>query len=263
MGWFSDVLAAVRTRLGLDRPGASPLEPVPPGQLATVDALVARMREIDAGLPAGDGVRAFSDMYLRVTELVRDRIGQGWFRDAATMTRLDLVFAGLWLEAVAAPTPTDAWLPLFESRSRTDVLAIQFAVAGMNAHINHDLPIAVVRTCRQLGLRPDSPGLEEDYQRVTGLLAEVQDDVRRSFLDGLALEVDRRVAGPVADLVGAWSIGRARDAAWTNAGVLWSLEGVEPLRTDYLATLSRTVGLASRQLLTPVAGPQAAAGAAT
>jgi hypothetical protein len=248
MGWLSDVLGAARTRLGLDRP-----EPVPPGQLATVDALVARMREVDSALPAGDGVRAFSGMYLRVTELVRDRLSEGWFRDAATMTRLDLVFAGLWLDAVVAPTPTEAWRPLFEARTRRDVLAIQFAVAGMNADINHDLPVAVVRTCRQLGLRPDSPGLEEDYQRVTLLLAQVQDEVRRSFLDGLALEVDQRVAGPVADLVGTWSIARARDAAWTNAGVLWSLQGVEPLCGDYLATLSRTVGLAGRQLLTPLA----------
>ena len=35
--------------------------------------------------------------------------------------------------------------------------------------------------------------------------------------------------------------------------MLWSLEGVEPLRTDFLATLARSVGMAGRYLLTPVA----------
>ena len=108
-------------------------------------------------------------------------------------------------------------------------------------------------TCRQLGLTPDSPGVEDDYHRVNDLLAAVQEDVRRSFLDGIALTVDEQYAGPVANLVSGWSIVRARDAAWTNARVLWSLEGVEPLRTNFLATLSRTVGMAGRYLLTPVA----------
>ena len=257
MGWFSDAVAWVRSRVGgsaspaAPPPGAAP--DLPPGQPVSVDAVITRMHEIDRTLPPDDGVADFNRMYLRVTELVRDRIGAGWFRDGATMTRLDLVFAGLWLEAVTAPTPTDAWLPLFESRSRRDVLAIQFAVAGMNAHINHDLPVAVVTTCRQLGLTPDSPGVEDDYRRVNELLAAVQEEVRRSFLDGVALAVDRQLAGPVADLVSGWSITRARDAAWTNARVLWSLDGAEPLRTEFLATLSRTVGMAGRYLLTPVA----------
>ena len=57
----------------------------------------------------------------------------------------------------------------------------------------------------------------------------------------------------MANLVSGWSISRARDAAWTNARVLWPLEGAEPLRSDFLATLSSTVGMAGRYLLTPVA----------
>jgi len=34
---------------------------------------------------------------------------------------------------------------------------IQFAFVGMNAHINHDLPLAVVVTCKKLGKDLDSP----------------------------------------------------------------------------------------------------------
>lgn len=248
MAWFTQLAGAVRARWSRNRP-----EPAPPGQFASLDALVARMRELDVGLPADDGVRAFNAMYLRVTELVRDRLTDGFFGNPAFMTRLDLVFAGLYLEAVAAPERSKAWAPLFESRHLAGRVPIQFALAGMNAHINHDLPVAVVRTCRQLGLHPGSPGVEADFQRVTGLLATVQEEVRQSFMDGPLLEVDRAYAGPLADLVGAWSIGRARDAAWVNARVLWELHGVEPLQADFLATLSRSVGMAGRYLLTPVA----------
>jgi hypothetical protein len=251
MGWFSDLVGAVRTRLGLG--GAGRPDPVPPGQPTSIEAVVDRMRTIDAGLATGDGVRAFGEMYLQVTELVRDRITAGYFTDTAAMTRLDLVFAGLYLDAVASPAPANAWAPLFEARRRQGVLSIQFALAGMNAHINHDLPLAVVTTCRQLGTTPDAPGFVDDYQRVTGLLESVQERVRQSFFDGLALEVDREYAAPLANLLSSWSIARARDAAWTNAGVLWRLQGVEPLRSDFLATLSKSVGMAGRYLLTPVA----------
>jgi len=249
MGWFSGAVAWVRSRIGSQpRP-----EPPAPGQPATVDALVERMHEIDRALPSTDGVSAFNGMYLRVTELVRDRLVEGWFGNPAFVTRLDLVFAGLYLDAVGAGTPDASWAPLFSARLEPGRVPIQFALAGMNAHINHDLPLAVVTTCRQLGLTPDSPGVADDYHRVNDLLAAVQEDVRRSFLDGIALTVDEQYAGPVANLVSGWSIARARDAAWTNARVLWSLEGVEPLRTDFLATLSRSVGMAGRYLLTPVA----------
>lgn len=258
MGWFSDAVAWVRSQFGGSAPPGAPGAPavapvVPPGQPASVDAVVARMQEIDTTLPVDDGVADFNRMYLRVTELVRDRLVAGWFTDPVFVTRLDLVFAGLYLDAVGAADPDPSWAPLLAARREPGRVPIQFALAGMNAHINHDLPVAVVTTCRQLGLTPDSPGVEADYQRVNDLLAGVQDEVRRSFLDGIALAVDERYAGPVADLVGGWSITRARDAAWTNARVLWSLDGAEPLRTEFLATLARTVGMAGRYLLTPVA----------
>jgi hypothetical protein len=257
MGWFSDAVAWVRSRFGGSPTPAAPapgtLPGVPPSQPVSVDALVARMQEIDRALPADDGVGDFNRMYLRVTELVRDRLVAGWFANPAFVTRLDLVFAGLYLDAVDAAVPDPSWAPLFTSRREPGRVPIQFALAGMNAHINHDLPVAVVTTCRQLGLTPDSPGVEADYQRVNELLAAVQEEVRRSFLDGIALAGDEEYAGPVANHVSGWSITRARDAAWTNARVLWSLDGAEPLRTEFLATLSRTVGMAGRYLLTPVA----------
>jgi hypothetical protein len=248
MGWFSGLVDAVRARLG-----SRPPEPVPPGQLASVDAVIGRMQQVGATLTEGDGVRAFHEMYLRVTELVRDHLTTGDFSDRAFMERLDVVFAGLYLDAVDAPEPDKAWAPVFESRHEPGILSIQFAIAGINAHINHDLPIALVRACRQLGRRLDSPGVLADYQRITGLLDSAQQQVRQSFLTGPELELDRRYAGPVANLVGSFSIAQARDAAWANAAVLMQLDGVEPARSDFVDTLSRAVGMAGRLLLTPVA----------
>ena len=110
MGWFTDAVAWVRSRTGAaPRPEPPAGQPAPgqpaPGQPATVDALVERMHEIDRALPGSDGVAAFNRMYLRVTELVRDRLVEGWFGNPAFVTRLDLVFAGLYLDAVGAGSP--------------------------------------------------------------------------------------------------------------------------------------------------------------
>lgn len=253
MGWLSGIVDGVRSWWTGRQPGSGPAAPAgEAGSIATIEALVQRMRAVDATLDPADGVRAFSRMYLRVTELVLEQVTEGYFRNLRFLTRLDILFAGLYLDALRSSTPSAAWAPVLELRSAPGRLPIQFALAGMNAHINHDLPLAVVAACRELHLSPTSPGIRDDYLKVNALLAAVQQEVRQSFLDGLALEVDRVHAGPVADLVGAWSINRARDAAWTNANVLWRLEGHEPLRGDYAATLSRSVGLAGRLLLTPV-----------
>jgi hypothetical protein len=245
MGWFSDVLSAARSWWGRLR------EPVPTGQLGSVEEVIAQLRALDQALPSEDGVAAFNRMYLKVTELVLARIGSGVFARPDFMVRLDIVFAGLYLEQVSAsgPARNKAWLPLFEGRSLT-CEPIQFALAGMNAHINHDLPIALTRACRQLGLRPRDPGVRADYDAVTGILAEVQEEVRQSFLEGIALEVDRDLA-PTVTLIGNWSIAKARQAAWVTSEALWELHRIPRVETDFLATLSGSVGMASRFLLTP------------
>lgn len=257
MDWLRTVITSARETLDRRR-GRHRREAVPAGQPASVGAVIERLRALDADLPAGDGVREFNRMYLRVTELVDERIDEGFFGDAEFMSRLDIVFAQLYLEAVdgwaSAPEAVErCWAPVFQSRT-LPLVPIQFAIAGMNAHINHDLPVAVVRTCRQLGLAPSSPGVRADYDRVTRILSEVHEQVRQSFLGGLALEVDRQVS-PVVTLVGSWSVARARDAAWVNTEVLWRLRETTELDRQFRATLSRTVGMAGRTLLAPVAVP--------
>lgn len=249
MGWWSGLVRAVRSAVSGGRTTSSA---VPREQLATIDALIDRMAAIGGGLQPDDGLAAFNTMYLRVTHLVRDRIAAGSFLDSAYMTRLDIVFGSLYLAAVDTAQPNAAWAPVFECRRENGRVPIQFALAGMNAHINHDLAVAVVETCRQLGTSPFARGVETDYQRITDLLAQVQQEVRQSFLDGPLLQMDQRCAAPLANLVGSWSIGRARDAAWTNALVLWRLQDASGLRDEFLATLSRTVGMAGRLLLTPL-----------
>lgn len=241
VGWFSSLRRQV-------------LQVVAPGQPASVAEVVERLRRVGAGLAPTDGVGRFNALYLLVTERVGERLAGHAFVNPAFLERLDAVFAGLYLEAVAAPDDqrSKAWSPLFESRAAVGVVPLQFALAGMNAHINHDLAIATVRTCRQLGLSPSSPAVRADYLTVNAVLAEVHEEVRQSLLDEAERLLDRQVS-PVLNLVGSWSVTRARDAAWQQALVLWELQDSPTLTRSYLDSLARSVGLVSRQLLVPVA----------
>ncbi|MDQ1602243.1 MAG: hypothetical protein QOE01_88 [Actinomycetota bacterium] len=220
----------------------------------SVQDVLARLRGIDGDLPARDGAAVFNHMYLTVTERVADGLeAREVFRDPAFMEALDVTFAGLWLEAfdASADAVPKAWAPLFEHRRSSGLLPIQFALAGMNAHIAHDLPVAVVRTCEQRGTAPEEPSVRADYEAVNRMLAACESEVRRSFLSEVERAADDRV-GPLVHLVSSWSIDNAREVAWVNAEALWAVRRLGSLAERYRDALAGTVGMECRCLLTPV-----------
>jgi hypothetical protein len=220
---------------------------------SSVQDVITRLRRIDDELPRSDGAAVFNRMYLTVTESVAAGLhADSVFADPAFMERLDVTFASFWLEAYDAGSHDvpRAWAALFERRHDRAVLPIQFALAGMNSHIAHDLPVAVVRTCRQLGTSPEQAEVHRDYEAVNRLLATSESEVRRSFLTAAGREVDNYL-GPVVHLVSSWKIDKARDVAWVNVEALWALRQTGPVAKRYRASLARTVGMTSRCLLTP------------
>ncbi|MEV4559223.1 DUF5995 family protein [Kitasatospora sp. NPDC049285] len=217
----------------------------------TVDQVVDRMAALTTEWPAADGVAVFNAMYLTVTRLVRDHLADGFFGDPAAMATLDAVFAARYLAAVddsrAGRQPAACWRPLFELRGAAGVQPLQFALAGMNAHIENDLPLAVVDTCRMLGRTPEQ--LADDYLRINTLLARVEAQVRAELLPEPA---ELRSADPLLHVLGVWSIDKARDAAWASVLALWELRRMPPAFQAVAAALSGSVGMVSRALLTPL-----------
>ena len=197
----------------------------------------------------------FARLYREVTESVAADVGTGTFVAATFLDRLDVVFADLFFAAVDSPaTIPSAWKPLFADRARRGIAPLQFALAGMNAHINRDLPVAIVTTCEERGVEPrrDSPE-HADFERVNVVLAQVEAKVKAAYMTGFVADVDRILhrIDRLDDILAMWNVRVARDAAWTNAETLWSIRDDADLRGDFLATLDRTVGLAGRGLLVP------------
>ena len=60
-------------------------------------------------------------------------------------------------------------------------MRIQFALAGVNAHINHDLPEAIVATGRVTGKAPGPRTAQyQDYVSVNPLLDSLIEQVQRA-----------------------------------------------------------------------------------
>ena len=113
-------------------------------------------------------------MYLEVTQQLNTGLGQGFFADPAFMTQLDLssracTSARPTRQMTRAAAPL-AWRPHVQQHVNAGIEPVQFALAGMNAHINHDLPLAVVATCAALGTSPGAGAHFADYQKVDQLL---------------------------------------------------------------------------------------------
>ena len=233
-------------------PGASsqPAATTPP---ATIAEVIARMEQIDGQLPRRDGVAYFNRLYLQVTKAVDTAAAGVTFADPAFVDRLDVVFAALYFAAETtiasgAPCPP-AWHPLVQERA-ADHSPIQFAIAGMNAHINHDLPIAIVQTCAELGIEPaDGSPEHADYQRVDQILGRVETQVAGWFETGLIADLVDVTPRDVDNAVAMWSVVAARDLAWDHALMLWRLRGDRIATDAYLDLLARTVELASCAVL--------------
>jgi len=223
-------------------------------QPSTIDGVVQLMTSIDNLLPDNDGLKWFNKLYLKVTEAIDQQPAANW-SDVAWLTRLDVVFAGFYFRAIAefldnSPATPSSWDALFESRNKPQVERIQFALAGMNAHINHDLALALIQTNSEMNLQPALESSEHvDYERVNTILAtllpDVLNDLAKGVLGGLAEDT-----GKVGRLLAIWSVAAARDAAWTFAGFLRNLPSAA--QPEALTVQDKLTGLAGRGLLLPL-----------
>ena len=228
--------------------------------MTSVTEVLERQKAIDTALPPSAGVKWFNKLYLEVTQQVASAVPGRHQAAPGFLEALDVAFGNLYFAAYdaagdgALPTdyPFHAWKPLFEDRFSKGIAPVQFALAGMNAHINHDLAIGICETCAARETEPSDDSPEHtDYESVNALIAKVEKKMKAWMMTGLLKELDRDF-NPVADDVAVWDVEKARDAAWVSAKVIWSLRKVPPLRRDYEATNDRLIGFAGRALLTPV-----------
>ena len=224
--------------------------------LNSVEDVINVMHGLDDILQNEDGLKWFNLLYMKVTEGVRDSPpAEGW-ENPRYVERLAVVFAGLYFGAIASwqrdhDSVARSWAPLFRSRQKGRIARVQFAIAGKNAHINHDLPIALVQTSEEQGVVPRRGSPEHrDFERVNSILEVVAEQVKQFLATGIVGEIDQEL-GRLDDVVALWSVRKARETAYTNGEILWQLRAAPALNDAFLRNLDRLVGLSSRGLLVP------------
>jgi hypothetical protein len=218
---------------------------------ATIADVIAVMNQIDAALPAADGLKWFNRLYLAVTQKVDLQPLSDW-QDATWLLSLDVIFAGMYFSAVAeylngdATTPS-SWRALMDARHTPGIDRIQFALAGMNAHINHDLALALLATDAQQNVVPDSASPQHaDYEAVNALLKAVMPE-ELAMLASDPLGDLAQDTGKIGRLLAFWDLCRARDLAWDFADHLRMLNGIS--RTVALSVQDQMTGVIGRAIL--------------
>jgi hypothetical protein len=196
-------------------------------------------------------------LYLKVTEAVLENPPATGWSSPAWLTRLDIIFAGLYFDAIGKwildPTSAPrAWRVLLDARHRSNILRVQFALCGMNAHINRDLQLAVVQTGQELNIEPQINSPEhDDFERVNSILKIVEDQVLPVIATGIIGEIEQSL-GQLDNILALWSVSVARENAWLNAMLLWAVRDIPFLRNAKLSESDHITGALGRALIIPV-----------
>lgn len=224
--------------------------------VAEIQDVINVMRSVDDILPRTDGLKWFNLLYLGVTEGVQESPGATEWENPRYVERLAVRFSGLYFGAIVnwyrdRNRVARSWVPLFRRRQRGGIARVQFAIAGMNAHINRDLAIALVQTSEEQGVVPrhDSPE-HRDFNRVNGILETAAERAKEFLATGIVGEIDQDL-GRVDDAVALWSVRKARETAYANSEILWQLRATPILGSAFLTNLDRLVALSSEGLLVP------------
>ena len=141
-----------------------------------VDSVVQEMRSRLAGLTSEQAhLRAFLGTYQRTTLAVGRAVDGGHFEDPGWVERWDVVFAELYLDAldafVSGGAPSRPWRLAFDARP--DLPTLRHVLLGINAHVNYDLPQALLAVVSDADFSDASlmASRRRDHERIDSVLA--------------------------------------------------------------------------------------------
>jgi hypothetical protein len=188
-----------------------------------IEELIGRMAvRLESLQAAGDQRQYFHATYQRTTMAVAEELERGGFTDPGWVERWDVAFADLYLDALdcalAGRAPTRPWAIAFAAPAHLP--ALRHVLLGMNAHINYDLPQALVAviTDEQFGDRALLARREADHQAIDTVLASrvAAEDDELTATSGPGTLLDRLLR-PFNRLGTQRFLREAREKVWANA----------------------------------------------
>lgn len=195
------------------------------GVLDRLTAIQVVTGPIGGDLRERDGLGAFNHLYRRITGKVLEDLEAGRFHDPLFLETLDIEFAKRYFEAlirfeagdVSAPR---CWTVLLQNRSTRGLQDLQFATAGVNAHVNYDLPFALLTTWAAVGYEETSfPQNQQsrDYLRVNNIFHAEMTSLRLELEDPMESWLDRGHVSHLLSTLSDEAVVADRSAAWMVA----------------------------------------------
>ena len=218
-----------------------PLAARRPTAVAEVVDVLGRIRDIADRLEGDatrDGIACFADLYHTITSDVLAAWEAGHlFRTGRFIVELDLAFAQRYLDALHAHlagqrTPA-CWELTFARRQERGVEPWQFAVAGVNAHVNFDLAFALLDVWER---NPDDPLATTDeqyadYRAINTIFGNRMDQLcEDNDVPWTRWGPDGGILDRLGNLVGDVLVVGTRDFAWVQAERWWRHRGTEGYR---------------------------------
>ncbi len=202
-----------------------------------VDAVVGAMQSRQDALTAEqEPLREFLGTYQRTTLAVGKAVDGGLFEDAEWVERWDVAFAELYLAALdlhlSGGTPSRPWRLAFDAPD--DLPALRLVLLGINAHVNYDLPQALLAVITDEDF--DNHQLMErrrrDHERIDGVLAGrvAAEDVQLATRSARSL-LDRALQ-PLNRVASQRFLREARLKVWHNTAELQAARLAGPTAYD-------------------------------
>lgn len=188
---------------------------------SAIAGVLAAMEDRLAALPPErEARRAFLETYRRTTLAIAAAIHQGQFEDPGWVEAWDVAFAGLYLDALDAdlcggPVPRP-WRLAFAAPASLPPL--RHVLLGINAHINYDLPQALLAVIPDKDFADDTilDSRRRDHERIDAVLSSrvASEDVELSAHSARTL-LDRGLR-PVNRWASRRFLREARVKVWHN-----------------------------------------------
>jgi hypothetical protein len=198
---------------------------------AAEDRLAALATEWSA---ARDLRGVFADCYRVMTARMSDGVLAGDFDDAAWVSRLRDRFADYYFDALDAyasttgePPCPETWRIALDACARPGCHPLEALLLGINAHINHDLALALVDVLDDWPRLDDRQraGRHRDHDRVNDIIRATTDEVQRDVVAAWSPAASRLDA--VFGRVDEWAFGELvehwRTQVWADAMTLVAL----------------------------------------
>ena len=199
-----------------------------------VAAVVEAMRlRLDCMTSAQSTHRDFLSTYQRTTGAVAEAIDRGVFEDASWVEAWDVAFARLYLDALDADLSgagrvSRPWRLAFDAP--TELPALRHVLLGINAHINYDLPQALLAVISDeefddpvvLGLR------RRDHGRIDAVLSARVAAESRELASRSAMALLDRILQPLNRRASKRFLSEARQKVWHNTLALQAARRLGP-----------------------------------